>query len=69
MSEFILKSLNKILDTIYDIIVPIFAIALYIVLFIVALPIYIIALGCLCVVWSFLLIRYLLTKKDNEQNG
>ena len=65
MSEVFLKFLNAI----YDIIATVFEFAFYAVLFVVALPIYIIALGCLCVVWSFLLIRYLLTKKDKEQNG
>ena len=53
----------KFLDAIYDIIATVFEFVFYAVLFVVALPIYIIALCCLCVVWSFLLIRYLLTKK------
>ena len=67
MSEFFLKFLNAI----YDIIATVFEFAFYAVLFMVALPIYIIVLGCLCVVWSFMLIRFLLTEKekDKEQNG
>ena len=64
MSEVFLKFLNAI----YDIIATVFEFAFYAVLFVVALPIYIIALGCLCVVWAFLLIRFLLTEKDKEQN-
>lgn len=65
MSEVFLKFLNAI----YDIIAIVFEFAFYAVLLVVALPIYIIALGCLCVVWSFLLVKYLLTKKDKEENG
>jgi hypothetical protein len=65
MSEVFLKFLNAI----YDFIVIVFEFAFYAVLLVVALPIYIIALGCLCVVWSFLLVKYLLTKKDKEENG
>ena len=59
MSEVFLKFLNVM----YDIIAIVFEFAFYAVLFVVALPIYIIALGCLCIVWSFLLVKYLLTKK------
>jgi hypothetical protein len=65
MSEVFLKFLNAI----YDFIAIVFEFAFYAVLLVVALPIYIIALGCLCVVWSFLLVKYLLTKKDKEENG
>lgn len=65
MSEFFLKFLNAI----YNIIATVFEFAFYAVLFVVALPIYIIALGCLCIVWLFMLLRFLLTKKDKEQNG
>jgi phage-related protein len=62
MSEFFLKFLNAI----YNIIAPLFEFVFYIVLFIIALPIYIIALSCLCIVWLFMLLRFLLTKKDKE---
>ena len=65
MPEVLLKFLNAI----YNIIATVFEFAFYAVLFVVALPIYIIVLGCLCVVWAFLLIRFLLTKNDKEQNG
>lgn len=51
----------KFLDAIYEIIATIFRIAFYIVLMIFALPIYFIALVCLCIVWSFMIIKYLIT--------
>ena len=51
----------KFLDAIYEIIATIFKTVFYMVLMVVALPIYFIALVCLCVVWSFMLIKYLIT--------
>lgn len=64
MSEVFLKFLNAI----YNFIATVFEFTFYAVLLVVALPIYTIALGCLCIVWLFMLLRFLLTK-DKEQNG
>ena len=51
----------KFLDAIYTFIATIFETLFYMVLMVVALPIYFIALVCLCVIWSFMLIKYLIT--------
>lgn len=57
MSDFFVK----FLDFIYEILSTVFVGLFYLVIMAFAIPIYVIILVVLCIVWSFMLIKYLIT--------
>ena len=56
MSDFFVK----FLDFIYEILSTVFVGLFYLVIMAFAIPIYVIILVVLCIVWSFMLIKYLI---------
>ena len=57
MSDFFVK----FLDFIYEILSTVFVGLFYLIIMAFAIPIYVIILVVLCIVWSFMLIKYLIT--------